>query len=144
MFKQAGMLVSLVVVVPALVVALACASTPDSRIKENQALFETYPDEVQSNVRQGKVALGYDEDMVRMAMGVPNEQSTETDANGETLMWGYTRSRPGLSIGVGGGSYGGRGGMGGGVGMGSGAKTDYVAVIEFREGRVTKVRRFDD
>ncbi len=47
------------------------ASTLDSRIKQNQALFDTYPVEVQSNIRMGKVALGYDEAMVRMAMGDP-------------------------------------------------------------------------
>jgi len=59
-------------------------------------------------------------------------------------MWGYTRSRPGLSIGVGGGSFGGSTGMGGGVGMGSGPRKDYVAIIEFREGRVTNARYFDN
>ena len=138
---EVSMLVSLAVVASAL--ALACASTPGSRIKENQVLFDTYPDEVKSNIRQGRVAVGYDEDMVQMAMGNPNEKSTETNAEGETLMWGYTRSRPGISIGIGGGSYGGGGGVGGGIGMGSGPKRDYIAIIEFRGGKVTNVRRFE-
>jgi hypothetical protein len=124
--------------------AVGCASTPDSRIKENQTLFDSYPVEVKANIRQGKVEIGYDEDMARMAMGDPDEKSTETDENGETVRWGYVRSRPGISVGVGGGSFGGGGGVGGGVGMGSGPTRDYTAIIEFREGEVTNVRHFDE
>jgi hypothetical protein len=86
---------------------LACASTPDSRISEKQSLFDSYSEEVQSNLRQGKVDVGYDEDMVQMALGEPDETSVETSEAGETVMWGYTRSRPAISIGLGGGSLGG-------------------------------------
>jgi hypothetical protein len=96
------------------------------------------------NLRMGKVDLGYDQDMVRIALGDPDETSTEVGENGETLMWGYTRSRPGVSIGLGGGSFGGGSGMGGGVGMGSGPKKDYVAIIEFQEDKVTNARYFDN
>jgi hypothetical protein len=125
------------------VIAFGCASTRASRIEKQQSLFDTYPAEIQAQIRDGQVALGFDEDMVRMAMGKPDETSTETTEAGETLMWGYTRSRPGVSVGIGGGSFGGGGGLGGGVGTGSGSSRDYVAIIEFREGRVTKVRDFD-
>jgi hypothetical protein len=124
-------------------IALACASTPTSRIEDEQTLFDTYPTDVQEKIRAGQVDLGFDPQMVRMAMGDPDETSTETTEDGETLMWGYTRSRPGVSVGIGGGSFGGGGGLGGGVGMGSGSSRDYVAIIEFRDGRVTKVRDFD-
>ena len=78
-----------------------------------------------------------------MALGDPDETSTEIGEGGDTLMWGYTRSRPGISIGLGGGSVGGGRSMGGGVGMGSGPKKDYTAIIEFREGKVTNARYFD-
>ena len=142
--ERRAMLGSLLVVASIALLTLGCASTPDSRIKQSQALFDTYPVEVQSNIRIGKVVLGYDQAMVRMAMGDPDEISTEVDESGETLMWGYTRSRPGLSVGLGGGSYGGRTGMGGGVAMGSGPKREYVAIVEFRTGKVTSVRHFDD
>jgi len=60
------------------------------------------------------------------------------------VIWGYTRSRPGVSIGLGGGSYGGRGGLGGGVGLGSGGRKSYTAIVEFRDGKVSKARYFDD
>jgi hypothetical protein len=65
---------------------LACASTPDSRISEKQSLFDSYSEEVQSNLRQGKVDVGYDEDMVQMALGEPDETSVETSEAGETVM----------------------------------------------------------
>lgn len=127
-----------------LALPLACASTPDSRIKKQQALFDSYPAEVQTNIRMGKVDVGYDQDMTRLALGEPDETSNEVAEDGETLMWGYTRSRPGVSIGLGGGSFGGGRGMGGGVAMGSGPERDYTAIIEFQEGKVTKARYFDN
>ena len=127
----------------AVFLTLACASTPDSRISKKQPLFDSYSEDVQSNLRMGKVAVGYDEDMVRMALGKPDETSVETTDAGETIMWGYTRSRPGISVGLGAGSFGGSTGVGGGVSMGSGPKKDYTAIIEFREGKVTSARYFD-
>jgi hypothetical protein len=131
-------------IVSLVILSLACASTPDSRIKKQQSLFDGYARDVQVNLRMGKVDLGYDQDMVRIALGDPDETSTEVGEDGETLMWGYTRSRPGVSIGLGGGSFGGGSGMGGGVGMGSGPKKDYVAIIEFQEDKVTNARYFDN
>ncbi len=136
--------VSILVVASVASMMLACASTPESRIKKKQKLFDSYPVEVQSKIRLGKVDLGYDEEMVRMALGNPQEKSTETDESGETLMWGYTKSSPGISVGLGGGSYGGGSSMGGGVGMGSGPKKNYTAIIEFREAKVTSARYFEN
>jgi len=142
--KRSQRLNSIWIAITIVTLSLACASTPDSRIKQEQSLFDSYPVDVQSMIREGKVDLGYDENMVRLALGDPDETSTEVAEEGETLMWGYTRSRPGLSIGVGGGSFGGSTGMGGGVGMGSGPRKDYVAIIEFREGQVINARYFDN
>ena len=131
-------------IVPIIALTLACASTPDSRISENQPLFDGYSKEVQSNLRMGKVDIGYDEQMVQMALGEPDETSVEMSETGETVMWGYTRSRPGISVGLGGGSFGGGGGMGGGASMGTGPRRDYTAIIEFRGGKVTNARYFDN
>lgn len=127
-----------------LVLTIACASTPASRISKKQALFDGYPIEVQSNLRQGRVDVGYDEDMVRMALGNPDETSVEVREDGETVMWGYTRSRPGISVGLGGGSFGGSTAVGGGIGMGSAPRRDYTAIIEFRAAKVTSARYFDN
>ncbi len=48
-----------------------CASTPDSRIEKRQSLFDSHPTEIQSMIRMGKVAIGYDGEMVRMDLGDP-------------------------------------------------------------------------
>jgi len=135
----------ILLLVLASLVALGCASTPASRIEKEQELFDTYPPETQEKIRAGKVDIGFDQQMVRMALGKPDETSTEVVEGGETLLWGYTKSRPGISVGVGGGGgIGGGGGMGGGVGMGSGPRKDYIAIIEFRASKVTKARYFDN
>ncbi len=72
------------------VLSLACASTPAGRIEKNQALFDSYPADVQAMIRAGKVDLGFDQEMVRFAPGKPDETVTEVTDEGETLMWGYT------------------------------------------------------
>jgi hypothetical protein len=124
--------------------SIACAST-EKRIEKQQALFDTYPADVQATIRSGKVALGFDEAMVQMALGEPDETSTEIRQDGEILTWGYTRSSPGVSIGLGGlGGAGGGVGVGGGVGLGSGPRKNYTAIVEFRGGKVSNVRYFDD
>ncbi len=142
--KNRGWIQLAVFFISTIALTVGCASTPESRIEENQFLFDGYSEEVQSNLRMGKVAVGYDMDMVRMALGEPDETSTAINESGETLLWGYTRSRPGFSVGLGGGSFGGSTGLGMGVGIGSGPKRDYTAIIEFREGKVTSARYFDD
>ncbi len=130
-----------------LVIAMAlfasCASTPSDRIEENRALFNSYPPEVQAKVQSGQVASGFTEDMVRMALGDPDEVSNVVDPSGTTLMWGYTRSKPGFSVGIGGGSGFGHVGGGAGMSMGTGPRRDYTSIVEFREGRVIRVRSFN-
>jgi len=122
--------------------ALAC-STTNSRIKADQDLFESYSAEDQAAIRAGQVEVGFSEDMVRMALGKPNETTIEIDDQGEILVWAWTKSRPGISVGFGGGSGGyGYGGVGGGVGVGTPARKDLEALVEFVDGRVTSVRYF--
>ncbi len=123
-------------------IGFGCASTPDARIEKNQELFDSYPPAVQAKIRAGKVQVGFSEDMVRMALGEPNETTLEVTESGETVMWGYTTSRPGFSVGIGGGGYGSGSAGGAGVRMGSGPRKDYTAIVEYQAGVVTKVRYF--
>lgn len=74
-----------------LVVWLAGCATPDSRIKKNQALFDSLPAEAQAQIREGQVSLGFTPDMVRLAVGEPDRRSIRTDASGRTEVWSYTR-----------------------------------------------------
>ncbi len=121
--------------------ALGCASTPDSRISDDQALFDSWPMDVQAKVRAGEIDLGMTQDQVRMALGEPDETSSAIDANGETVTWTWAHSRPGLSLGLGGIGIGGVGF--GGVGVGTGSKRSLERVVQFRNGEVVSARVFD-
>jgi hypothetical protein len=135
---------SLVSIAVGLLVVTAC-STTDSRIEDEQALFESYPEEVQQRIREGRVDVGDTGEMVRMTLGNPNETSSVSEEQGDIVQWAYTKSRPGIGVGVGGGNYGyGRGGGGGGISVGSGPRKDYTAIVDFQNGIVSRVRYFEN
>lgn len=78
--------------VPALAVALLLAgcSTPASRIKKNPELFNSLPPDVQANVKQGKIEVGYSTDAVRLALGQPRRVYTRKTGSGTVQVWAYT------------------------------------------------------
>jgi hypothetical protein len=73
----------------ALLVLAACAS-PAARIKRHQALFDSLPAAEQALIREGKVGLGFSPEMVRLAVGEPDQRWVRTDAQGRTEIWSYT------------------------------------------------------
>ncbi|MCX7591755.1 MAG: hypothetical protein N2255_09020 [Kiritimatiellae bacterium] len=79
-------------IVPVEIVALllaGCVSTPAQRIACNPELFASFPPEVQEQIRKGQIAIGFDRDMVRIALGQPDrvyERRTET---GIVEVWSY-------------------------------------------------------
>ena len=116
-----------------------CASTPESRIRSEQALFESFPPEVQDNVRVGLVEPGYTFDMARLALGEPDETVTRTSGAGAEEVWIYTKSRPGFSLGLGGSTGGYRSSVGTGVGIHTGGRKDELMRVVFRNGEVVAV-----
>jgi len=72
------------------VLLLAGCATPASRIKKNPELFASFPPEVQAKVREGRIEVGYTQDMVRMALGGPQRMHTRTTPAGLTDVWVYT------------------------------------------------------
>ena len=50
-----------------------CASTPAQRIAQNQELFDSFPVADQARIRGGQIDLGYSPDMVRIALGTPQQ-----------------------------------------------------------------------
>ncbi len=70
--------------------ALAACSTPAARIKRNQALFDSLPVTEQSLVREGKVGIGFTPEMVKLAVGEPDQRWLRTDAQGRSEIWSYT------------------------------------------------------
>lgn len=120
-------------------VALAACSTTGSRIRSQQALFDGYPPEVQQNIRNGVIQVGYTRDMVRMALGEPDRKVETQSEDGVTEVWTYRKSVPGLSVGMGtGGMIGSGVGIGTGVSVGEPARSEDQAVVEFSQDRVSR------
>ena len=68
---------------------VACA-TPEARIRQNQALFDSFPLEAQELIREGEIDIGFTEEMVEMARGVPDRKYTRRTVSGTVSIWGYT------------------------------------------------------
>lgn len=121
-------------------VAAAC-STVDSRISDHQTAFDSYPPQIQQQIRAGQVKVGFTPEMVRMALGKPDDVYSRTTAQGASQVWGYHDSSPllGLSLGI--GSFG--GGVGGGVGVGTstGGNTQDKVRVVFEGGQVSSVEQ---
>jgi hypothetical protein len=122
-------------------IALMACSTTGSRIRSQQELFDSYPAEVQQNIRKGEIDVGYSQEMVEMALGKPDRKVEMQTEDGITEVWTYRKSVPGFSVGMGSGSYIGSGvGIGTGVAVGEPARSEDRAVVEFWKGRVARFR----
>ncbi len=80
---------SFIVAIICVWVLTACAS-PDLRIKRNARLFATLSTEAQALIRGGKIGIGFTPDMVRLALGDPDQRWVRTEADGQTETWSYT------------------------------------------------------
>lgn len=74
----------------ALALFVAGCATPESRIKKNPELFNALSPEVQENVRQGRIDIGYPQDAVMLALGRPDREYTRRTPAGQTIVWSYT------------------------------------------------------
>lgn len=66
----------------------ACAS-PQSRIDSSPDTFKALTAEQQALVKQGKIAIGFSEDAVKLALGKPQRISQRTDDKGKSTVWRY-------------------------------------------------------
>ena len=62
------------------------------RIINNQVAFNTFSPEVQEEVRQGNIDIGFTEQMVGIAWGSPSRIFNRTTKAGVTILWEYTRT----------------------------------------------------
>ncbi|MFT3869606.1 MAG: hypothetical protein QM715_14215 [Nibricoccus sp.] len=69
---------------------LAGCSTPEARINQNPEAFAKLSPGDQQLIREGKVAVGFTQEMVKLALGDPDKIYTRTDANGVNEAWSYT------------------------------------------------------
>lgn len=65
-------------------------STPESRIRGNPAVFARLTPQQQDLIRKGQIAIGFDQEMVQLALGDPDHITTRTDASGVSEVWRYT------------------------------------------------------
>ncbi len=65
-------------------------STPESRIRDNPAIFARLTPAQQDLIRKGQIAIGFDPEMVQLALGDPDHITTRTDATGVSEVWRYT------------------------------------------------------
>lgn len=72
-----------------LLLVAGCA-TPEARIKRNPDAFNQLSPGDQQLIREGKVALGFTPEMVKLALGDPDRVFLRTDAAGTSESWSYT------------------------------------------------------
>lgn len=68
---------------------LAGCSTPQTRIDRNPQIFSTLSPTDQELIKQGKIAVGFTQDEVKLALGDPDRIYVRTDANGTNETWSY-------------------------------------------------------
>jgi hypothetical protein len=74
---------------PLLLLLSGCASTPEKRIEQNQSYFDSLPVAAQARIRGGQIDLGFNPDMVRLALGEPQRQLVRRTPEGDTDIWAY-------------------------------------------------------
>jgi|GEM_PF-295393 len=123
-------------------VVFSACSSPDSRIKDHETAFSRLSSEDQGKIRGGHVDIGFNEEMVTMALGEPDRRYSRTTAQGTSEVWAYRDRAPKISLGIGIGGGGGSTAVGGGVGVSTGGdRSDDRVRIIFENGRVTAIER---
>jgi hypothetical protein len=121
----------------AVILTLAGCNTTGSRIREHQALFDSYPEHVQQNLGNGIIELGYTPEMVFIAFGEPDRKREVVTGEAAAQVWTWWKSTPGIALGLGSWNYlGGHVGLGSSLSVGDRARREEKAVVEFRYGRV--------
>jgi outer membrane protein assembly factor BamE (lipoprotein component of BamABCDE complex) len=130
---------------------IAGCNTPESRIKDSPQEFARLNPDQQALVKAGQVAVGFDMDTVRLALGDPDRSYVVSDARGAHEVWHYITYEDNQGVIIFGGyyhRYRGWGGprFGGGPGLvyynGYPARVhDRILVIFDTAGRVAQVQQ---
>lgn len=79
-----------------LLLCLAGCTTPqqrrDQRISEAWHVFSTFSPDVQEQIRQGHVDVGFTQQMVRLALGSPDRTYSRKTEEGLSTIWSYSGS----------------------------------------------------
>jgi hypothetical protein len=122
-----------------LLLAAGCSS-PESRIRNQQALFDTWPAEVQQKIRVRHVDVGFTPAMVQMALGEADRTYSRTSEKGTSDVWVYVDHGPKFSFGVGVGGVSGNTAYGSSVTVGDDAfRENEVLRVIFEGGKVAAI-----
>ncbi|MEW6055885.1 MAG: hypothetical protein AB1540_04650 [Bdellovibrionota bacterium] len=72
----------------ALLLISAC-STVSSRIKDHQHQFNSYPPEVQAQIQNGRIDVGFTEEQVLIAKGKPSDKTAFRRGDKTVTLWKY-------------------------------------------------------
>jgi hypothetical protein len=64
--------------------------TPASRIQDSPQIFARLNPDQQAMVKAGQIAVGFDMDTVKLALGDPSRVTINTDKDGQREVWHYT------------------------------------------------------
>lgn len=64
--------------------------TPDARIRTSPEIFARLTPDQQALVRAGQIAVGFEMDAVKLALGDPTRVTVNTDKTGQHQVWHYT------------------------------------------------------
>lgn len=91
--KKTRLLLLILVVACALSACMTAQQIRDRRIASSQDIFNSFSPEIQQKIRAGQIELGFSEEMVRLAWGMPDRIYTRTTDKGEATVWTYSKTR---------------------------------------------------
>lgn len=68
---------------------LSGCSTPETRIAKQPEVFSRLTPDQQQMIREGRVGIGFDMEMVKLALGDPDRIRERTDSSGRSEVWTY-------------------------------------------------------
>ncbi len=71
-------------------VGLTGCATPQTRIQKSPEIFARLTPAQQEMIKKGQAGVGFDQEMVKLALGEPDRVRARTDAKGTTEVWSYT------------------------------------------------------
>ena len=80
------------------ILLISGCSTPSQRIEAYGPQFSSYTATEKRLIRSGEIAVGFNEDQVRMALGDPSHIKSDTSSNGTRYIWTYNKLEPDYNI----------------------------------------------
>ncbi|MFH1020593.1 MAG: hypothetical protein V1782_08320, partial [Pseudomonadota bacterium] len=93
MIKKTKLLLLILTAACALSACMTAQQLRDRRIASSLEIFNSFSTEIQQQIRVGQIELGFSEEMVRLAWGLPDMMYTRTTDKGEATVWTYSRTR---------------------------------------------------